>query len=203
MSASNNINRQAPLVAFLNPAAWFLPERLPPAIANLIYWRDYKKSGLVFGTGSLLILALSCFSVISVIAWLSVFLLGMTFAYRFYLLMLQVMQKTDELVYEELFKFNIYIRKERAQEFAVVMAGFINNVSAELVRLFLIEDVMDSIKFGLALYFMTYIGSWFNVITLVLMFFVSIFTIPKAIEKLAEQVNHLKEMCDEVNVAEE
>ena len=49
----------------------------------------------------------------------------------------------------------------------------------ELRRLFLVENMLDSVKFGLSLWVLTYIGSWFNAMTLVMMVWVGIFTIPK------------------------
>ncbi|ESO04360.1 hypothetical protein HELRODRAFT_79127, partial [Helobdella robusta] len=39
---------------------------------------------------------------------------------------------------------------------------------AELRRLLLIEDIVDSIKFGLFLWVLTYIGAWFNGMTLII-----------------------------------
>jgi hypothetical protein len=39
--------------------------------------------------------------------------------------------------------------------------------------------MLDSIKFGLSLWLLTYIGSWFNAMTLIILFWVGLFTIPK------------------------
>ena len=39
--------------------------------------------------------------------------------------------------------------------------------------------MLDSIKFGLSLWLLTYIGSWFNAMTLVILSWVGLFTIPK------------------------
>merc|ERR1712111_179712 len=55
----------------------------------------------------------------------------------------------------------------------------LNDSLVELRRLFLVENMLDSIKFGLSLWVLTYIGSWFNAMTLVLMSWVGLFTIPK------------------------
>ena len=55
----------------------------------------------------------------------------------------------------------------------------LNASLVKLCRLFLVENMLDSIKFGLSLWVLTYIGSWFNAMTLVLMSWVGLFTIPK------------------------
>jgi hypothetical protein len=39
--------------------------------------------------------------------------------------------------------------------------------------------MLDSIKFGLSLWVLTYIGSWFNAMTLILLSWVGLFSIPK------------------------
>jgi hypothetical protein len=42
-----------------------------------------------------------------------------------------------------------------------------------------VENMLDSIKFGLSLWLLTYIGSWFNAMTLIILSWVGLFTIPK------------------------
>jgi hypothetical protein len=42
--------------------------------------------------------------------------------------------------------------------------------------------MLDSIKFGLSLWLLTYIGSWFNAMTLIILSWVGLFTIPKVIK---------------------
>ena len=59
----------------------------------------------------------------------------------------------------------------------------VNSTLLELRRLFLVENMLDSIMFGLSLWVLTYIGSWFNAMTLVLISWVGLFTIPKVCTK--------------------
>jgi hypothetical protein len=52
--------------------------------------------------------------------------------------------------------------------------------SVVLVRHYvLIEDVFDSIKFAVFLWFLTYVGAIFNLLTLLILGHVSFFTLPK------------------------
>lgn len=39
----------------------------------------------------------------------------------------------------------------------------------ELRRLILVEDIIDSLKFGIILWSLTYLGSWFNAMTLIIL----------------------------------
>merc|ERR1712098_830885 len=64
-------------------------------------------------------------------------------------------------------------------ELAPCLASSINSSVAELRRLFLVENMVDTIKFGLSLWLLTYVGSWFNALTLVILAWIVAFTAPK------------------------
>ena len=61
------------------------------------------------------------------------------------------------------------ISDERINDIANCVAGKINGVITELRRFFLIDNMVDSVKFGLSLWLLTYIGSWFNAMTLLIL----------------------------------
>lgn len=61
-----------------------------------MYWRDPKKSGIVFGSVLGVLLSLSYFSLISVVAHLSLVLLTGTISFRIYKNVLQAVQKTSD-----------------------------------------------------------------------------------------------------------
>lgn len=66
------------------------------SVAELVYWRDPKKSGIVFGIGLIILLSLVYFSVISVIAYASLAALSVTLSFRIYKNVLQAVQKTSD-----------------------------------------------------------------------------------------------------------
>ncbi len=61
------------------------------------------------------------------------------------------------------------IPSEKVHEAAEVTAARLNASLVELRRLFLVEDLVDSAKFGLVLWILTYIGACFNGLTLVIL----------------------------------
>lgn len=65
-------------------------------VAALIYWRDPKKSGPVFGCILGVLLSLAYFSLISVLAYLSLLVLTGTIAIRIHNTVLQAIQKTSD-----------------------------------------------------------------------------------------------------------
>ncbi|XP_017490087.1 PREDICTED: reticulon-1-A isoform X5 [Rhagoletis zephyria] len=189
--AQNGIHKQRPLIcSILDPHAWFKPERLHPRVESLIYWRDVKKSGIFFGAGLVTLLAISCFSVISVFAYLSLLTLAGTVSFRIYKSVMQAIQKTPEgHPFKEYLDIDLTLPQEKVQNIAGIAVAHVNGFVAELRRLFLVEDLIDSIKFGVILWVLTYIGGWFNGMTLVILAFVSLFTLPKVYENNKQSID--------------
>jgi len=165
-----------------------LPERGP--VAALIYWRDPKKSGIVFGVILGVLLSLAYFSLISVLAYLSLISLIGTVAFRIYKTVLQAVQKTsDGHPFKEFLEVDLTLPAEKVHQFADIAVAHTNAAISEFRRLFLVEDIVDSLKFGVLLWCLTYVGSWFNGMTLVIIGVVALFTLPKVYETNKEQID--------------
>ncbi|XP_016941658.3 reticulon-1 isoform X2 [Drosophila suzukii] len=179
-------------------------------VESLIYWRDVKKSGIVFGAGLITLVAISSFSVISVFAYLSLLTLFGTVAFRIYKSVTQAVQKTNEgHPFKEYLELDLTLSQDKVQNIAGVAVAHINGFTSELRRLFLVEDIIDSIKFGVILWVFTYVGAWFNGMTLVILAFVSLFTLPKVYENNKQSIDtyldlvrsKLTEITDKIRVA--
>ncbi|XP_053973809.1 reticulon-1-A isoform X4 [Hylaeus volcanicus] len=174
----------------LDPYAWFNPERLNPKVAALIYWRDPKKSGAAFGCILGVLLSLAYFSLISVLAYLSLLVLTGTIAFRIYKTVLQAVQKTsDGHPFKDILELDLTVPAEKVHEVADVAVAHANAAVSELRRLFLVEDFVDSLKFGVLLWCLTYVGSWFNGMTLIIIGVVALFTLPKIYETNKAQID--------------
>nr|CAD7423797.1 unnamed protein product [Timema monikensis] len=138
-------------------------------VVELVYWRDPKKSGIVFGSVLGVLLSLSYFSLISVVAYLSLFVLAGTVAFRIYKNVLQAVQKTsDGHPFKDILDLDLTLPQDKVREVTDLTVSHINGAAVELRRLFLVEDLVDSIKFGVLLWCLTYLGAWFNGMTLVI-----------------------------------
>ncbi|KMQ98101.1 glycogen phosphorylase [Lasius niger] len=165
-----------------------LPERGP--VAALIYWRDPKISGIVFGTILGVLLSLAYFSLISVLAYLSLLVLSGTVLFRIYKTVLQAVQKTsDGHPFKDILDQDLTLAAEKVHEVADVAVAHANAAVSELRRLFLVEDFVDSLKFSVLLWCLTYVGSWFNGMTLIIIGVVALFTLPKVYETNQEQID--------------
>merc|ERR1712172_13363 len=73
----------------------------------------------------------------------------------------------------------VTIPTETISNMSPCVAGTLNKVTTELRRLFLVENMVDTLKFGVSLWMLTYIGSWFNMLTLVILGWIALFATPK------------------------
>uniref|UniRef100_A0A3B3T4G7 Reticulon n=1 Tax=Paramormyrops kingsleyae TaxID=1676925 RepID=A0A3B3T4G7_9TELE len=66
------------------------------SVKDLVYWREPKKTGVVFGVSLILLLSLATFSVISVISYILLALLCVTITFRSYKSVIQAVQKSND-----------------------------------------------------------------------------------------------------------
>ncbi|XP_070578627.1 reticulon-1-A-like isoform X3 [Ptychodera flava] len=166
-------------------------QNLDPRVVELIYWRDPKKSGIVFGSVLFLLLSLCCNSLISVVAYLSLAVLTVTISFRVYKTVLQAVQKTGEgNPFKAFLDTDIEIPRDKVTAVVDHICEHANCTLNMLRRLFLVEDLVDSIKFAVMLWLLTYIGGWFNGLTLLILGFIGLFTLPKVYELHQEKIDN-------------
>jgi len=166
------------------------------SVIDLVYWRDVKKSGIVFGSVLVLLLSLALFSVLSVVAYLSLAVLTVTSTFVVYKKILGAVQKqSDSHPFKQLLEYDVSLPEERLHEVADAVMKSSTNFLKELRRLFLVEDLVDSLKFGLILWVLTYFGAWFNGMTLIILFVVGVFTIPKFYETYKAQIDQYLDLA--------
>ncbi|XP_052827639.1 reticulon-1-A isoform X4 [Octopus bimaculoides] len=165
-------------------------------ILDLIYWRDVKKTAVVFGSMLFILLSLAIYSVLTVIAYLSLAILAVTLSFRVYKNIMQAVQKSgDGHPFKEYLECDIELNDQKTQKVVKLILKHTNATVQELRRLFLIEDLVDSLKFGLLLWVLTYIGSWFNGMTIIINSVVIIFTLPKIYETYKVQIDNYLAMA--------
>uniref|UniRef100_A0A2C9L786 Reticulon-like protein n=1 Tax=Biomphalaria glabrata TaxID=6526 RepID=A0A2C9L786_BIOGL len=162
-----------------------------PRVKDLIYWRDVKKTGVVFGSLLLILVSLAIFSVLSVIAYLSLAVLTVTFSFVVYKKIMAAVQKSnDGHPFKPFLEMDISLSESKLKSVIQSVLKNVNCLTHELRRLFLIEDIVDSIKFGLLLWVLTYIGSWFSGMFLIILDIVLLFTVPKVYETYQVQIDN-------------
>ncbi|XP_051021118.1 reticulon-4 isoform X1 [Acomys russatus] len=172
-------------------SAVFSAELSKTSVVDLLYWRDIKKTGVVFGASLFLLLSLTVFSIVSVTAYIALALLSVTISFRIYKGVIQAIQKSDEgHPFRAYLESEVAVSEELVQKYSNSALGHVNSTIKELRRLFLVDDLVDSLKFAVLMWVFTYVGALFNGLTLLILALISLFSIPVIYERHQAQIDH-------------
>ncbi|XP_038164240.1 reticulon-4a isoform X1 [Cyprinodon tularosa] len=160
-------------------------------VVELLYWRDVKTTGVVFGAALLLLLSLTVCSIVSVCSYIGLALLSVTICFRIYKGILQAIQKSDEgHPFKQYLDQEVALSEDVVHKYSDKVLEKLNKSVVELRRLFLVEDLVDSIKFAVLMWILTYVGALFNGLTLLILGLVGAFSCPIIYEKHQAQIDH-------------
>ncbi|XP_063042420.1 reticulon-3 isoform X3 [Engraulis encrasicolus] len=195
-SSESSLCREVEAIDILVAEAFYLAEHVLTAILthlsvkDLVYWRDPKKSGVVFGVSMLLLLSLAAFSVISVVSYLLLALLCVTISFRIYKSVVQAVQKSgDGHPFKAFMEKDVSVPPETFRKHVDTLLTYVNKALKQMSRLFLVEDLVDSLKLAVGMWLLTYVGAVFNGITLLILADILIFTMPLVYEKNKTQID--------------
>ncbi|XP_077469927.1 reticulon-1-A-like isoform X4 [Stigmatopora argus] len=159
-------------------------------VADLLFWRDVKTTGVVFGATLLLLLSLTVCSIISVGSYVCLALLSVTICFRIYKTVLNSVQKSDAgHPFKQYLECEVALSEDLTHKYTDIFLDKINGIVGELRRLFLVEDLVDSVKFAVVMWILTYVGALFNGLTLLILAVIAAFTLPIIHEKHQAQIN--------------
>ena len=123
------------------------------ALPSILYWEDPIQSGAVFGTVLVVLLSLASYSLITVVSYTCLTLLMVVLGVKAYSYVM-VMMKKAEPGSDPLAKVSampVTIPTDTISNMSPCVAGTLNKVTTELRRLFLVENMVDTLKFGVSL----------------------------------------------------
>jgi len=165
---------------------------------SLLFWADPVQSGVVFGS-VLAFLVLLCYnSLITMVSYTFLIILFLISLVRLYTFVMVTFKKVDS-AYNPLATISslpLTIPSSLLSDMSPCIADTINTFLHEMKSLFLFNNIFESIQFGLCLWCLTYIGSWFNAITLIIIAWIAAFTIPKVYKTNQEQVDKVVEQMN-------
>ncbi|XP_039218062.1 reticulon-2 isoform X2 [Crotalus tigris] len=148
-------------------------------VADLVYWRDTRTSALAFTALMVALLCLMHFSIISVASYLSLAALGITISLRGYSKVLQLVRRGDgHHPFQAQLDADFGLSKEQLERLTERVVHQVTWGTKTLQRLFLVDDMMESLKFAFLFYVLTYVGAVFNGLTLLILGVISAFTFP-------------------------
>ncbi|MCJ8731063.1 hypothetical protein PDJAM_G00191780 [Pangasius djambal] len=159
-------------------------------VVDLLHWRDVRQTAVLFSSVLLLLFSLTQFSVVSVTAYLALAALSTTISFRVYKSVLQAVQKTDDgHPFKAYLEKEISLSPEQISKYVEKVQLYMNHTLKELRRLFLVQDLVDSLKFAVLMWLLTYVGALFNGLTLLILAVVCVFTVPLVYEKYQKQID--------------
>ncbi|XP_048690330.1 reticulon-2 isoform X2 [Caretta caretta] len=148
-------------------------------VADLVHWRDTRTSALVFTGIMVTLLSLLHFSIVSVGSYGALAVLGITLTLRLSRKGLQVLHRSDGAnPFQAQLDADLPLSQEQLERLTARLSRDILAAAHTLRRLFLVEDLVDSIKFAFLFYILTYVGAVFNGLTLLILGVISAFTFP-------------------------
>jgi len=163
------------------------------ALPSILYWEDPVVTGGLFGSVLVVLLSLTSYSLITVVSYSCLTALLAVLGVKLYSYVMVMMKKaepgSDPLAM--IAAMPVTVPTETITNMSPCVASSLNKFTTELRRLFLVEDMVDTIKFGLSLWLLTYIGSWFNMLTLLILAWITLFVSPKLYQQNKSQVDEI------------
>ncbi|XP_037675582.1 reticulon-2 [Choloepus didactylus] len=151
----------------------------PHLVADLLYWKDTRTSGVVFTGLMVSLLCLLHFSIVSVAAHVALLLLCGTISLRVYRKVLQAVHRGDGTnPFQAYLDVDLTLTREQTERLSQQIASCVVSAATQLRHFFLVEDLVDSLKLAFLFYILTFVGAVFNGLTLLILGVISLFTVP-------------------------
>ncbi|XP_034404489.1 reticulon-2a [Cyclopterus lumpus] len=159
-------------------------------VMDLVYWKDMERTGMIL-TGLVVgLLSLFQLSIITVISTVSLAVICFTISVRIYYQVLYILSCGDgEHPFKSYLDLDISFSGEAADLYmqkAIVMA--LSAVDS-LKGLFFVTNLVDSVKFLVLMYLVTYLGELCNGLTLLIISVIALFSLPLFYRQRQEQVD--------------
>eukprot|EP00092_Neocalanus_flemingeri_P030043 GFUD01032618.1.p1 GENE.GFUD01032618.1~~GFUD01032618.1.p1 ORF type:complete len:198 (-),score=55.20 GFUD01032618.1:680-1273(-) len=162
----------------------------PDQMNSLLYWDNPRDSGVACGSVLVCLLAVRYISLISVIGNLSLALVTATMSFRIYKSVLAAVNKTQEgHPFKQFLDIDVTLPAEKVAEITDGLFNKLNGILGKLKSVLLVENVVESIKFSLAMYLLTYIGALMNGLTIVTLAWVAVFSLPRVYRDNQKQID--------------
>merc|ERR1711973_129312 len=157
---------------------------------SLVYWENPRDSGIAFGPVLVCLMAVRYISLISVIGNLALALVTATVSFRIYKSVLAAVNKSTEgHPFRQFMETDVTLPADKVSQLVDSMLTRLNNLLTKLKTVFLVEDVVESVKFGVAMYLLTYVGAWINGLTLVILAWIGLFSLPRVYRDNQKQID--------------
>merc|ERR1712051_1167967 len=157
---------------------------------SLQYWDNPRDSGIICGSVLVCLLAVRYISLISVIGNLSLALVTATMSFRIYKSVLAAVNKNQEgHPFKAFLDVDVTLPADKVSSLSNAFFAKLNNVLLKLKSLLLVENAVESVKFAVAMYLLTYVGAILNGLTLITLAWVAAFSAPRVYRDNQKQID--------------
>merc|ERR1711874_535613 len=175
-------------VQHLSPTATMLLSN--PRVRSLVYWDNPRDSGIVCGSVQVCLLAVRYISLISVIGNLSLALVTATMSFRIYKSVLTAVNKTqDGHPFKQFLDVDVTLPADKISSLTDGFFPKLNNLLLKLKSILLVQNVVETLKFAVAMYLLTYLGAIMNGLTIVTFGWVGVFSVPRIYRDNQKQID--------------
>ncbi|EDW70693.1 uncharacterized protein Dvir_GJ11400 [Drosophila virilis] len=157
----------------------------------LLLWHNWRKTALFFCLMLTLLLDMASNPVISVVSVAGAIAISISICYSCYVWAMRKLRKSSAVEHplKRYLDMDVTISKETAEHLAYVLALKLNPILLRLRSLFLVEDLLDSLKLLMMLCGLNIVGDYVNGMTILVLAFVLLFTLPKLYEWKKKTIN--------------
>ncbi|XP_023327308.1 reticulon-1-A [Eurytemora carolleeae] len=172
---------------------------------SLVYWENPRDSGIAFGPVLVCLLACRYISLISVLGNLALALVTATVSFRIYKSVLAAVNKTQEgHPFRQYLECDVTLPSDKISQLVDSLLARFNNYMTKLKTIILVEDIIESVKFAVAMYLLTYVGGMLNGLTVLILGWVGLFSLPRLYRDNQKQIDDailpLKSKLEELQV---
>ncbi|XP_055004849.1 reticulon-2b [Boleophthalmus pectinirostris] len=161
-------------------------------LVELVYWKKVRKTGIIF-TGLVVSLA-SMFqlSAITVLSHICLGILCITFTLRLYYKLLELLRWNPGVhPFQSYLDYDSTLTDKETVALVEEVVLLIAFAVTEIKRLLFIENIVDSIKFAVLLYLLTYVGVMTTGLTLVITAVIAMFSFPILYKKQQVRIRRI------------
>jgi len=162
-----------------------------PVEFNLWMWTHPPVSGMVLAAGLVCLISLVKFSLISVVANVALGLLLLGVGCRLYVHLMGFLKKPCSDPLDNVRDIDVTLPAEKVDAWISSGAEFVNTTAVTLRNLVLVENYVESIKFGVLMYLLTFVGAIFNTLTLVILGWIGAFLFPTVYDQNQDKFDDL------------
>merc|ERR1711973_622708 len=157
---------------------------------SLLYWDQPRDSGIICGSVLVCLLAVRYISLISVIGNLSLALVTATMSFRIYKSVLTAVNKTqDGHPFKQFLDADVTLPADKVSSLSDSFFSKLNSILLKLKSILLVENTVESVKFAVLMYLLTYVGAMMNGLTIVTLAWVGMFSAPRVYRDNQKQID--------------